>query len=171
MDGDRHVIAYGQVEMNRERIVLESTEDYHKLAKRFYENAREYYELCQQSMPLLQKGNMALNANMCFACELYLKTLLLIEEYNFYKMKKPENRHNLNDLFGHLSDDVKKCIKNSEYMKPFGKFDLEIKEIGNGFEVLRYISECRGMMVNIYFLYSFMSVLASISKYVIDQIE
>ena len=163
-------MAYGLVEMNQEKPSLETTEDFHKLAKRFYENAREYHEICEIAMPLLQKGNMALDVNACFACELYLKALLLVEEFDFYKMKKPEKKHNLCDLFNHLSDDAKTCVKNYEYMKPFGGFDVELKQIGNGFEVIRYMPECKGMMVYVDFLFNFLCTLADVCKYVIAQI-
>lgn len=165
-----HVMAYGLVEMNRETVKLESPKDYHDLAKRFYENATEYYELCKLAMSLLRTGNLALSVNVCFACELFLKSLLLAEQYDFYKMKKPEKRHNLYDLFSHLSDDAKEYIKSYEYMKQFGRFDTELKQIGNGFEVIRYMPECRGMMVHVNFLFNFLCTLANVSKYVIEQI-
>ena len=170
MASEKHVVAYGLVEMNRDTVTLQSAGDYHKLAKRFYENAKEYYELCEQAMPLLYKGNWALSVNACFACELFLKTLLLVEQYDFYKMKKPEKRHNLNDLFSHLSDEAKGCIKNYDNMKPFGRFDMDLKQIGNGFEVIRYMPECKGMMVNINFLFNFLCTLADVCKNVISQI-
>lgn len=121
-------------------------------------------------MPLLYKGNWALSVNACFACELFLKALLLAEQYNFYKMKKPEKRHNLNDLFSHLSDEVKDYIRNYDKMKPFGRFDMDLKQIGNGFEVIRYMPECKGMMVNVNFLFNFLCALADECMHVISRI-
>lgn len=171
MASEKHVVAYGLVEMNYEKPDLKSTEDYHKLAKGFFENAKEYHEICEQAMPLLEKGSWALIVNACFACELYLKTLLLAEQYDFCKMKKPEKYHNLYDLFSHLSDEAKVYIKNYENLRQFSKFELELKEIGNGFAVIRYMLECRGMMVNVNFLFNFLYVLANACKHVITQIQ
>ena len=170
MASEKHVMAYGLVEMNREPIILKTVEDYHKLAKGFYENAKEYYELCELAMPLLYRGNWALFVNACFACEQFLKAILLVEQYDFYKMKKPEKRHNLYDLFSHLSDEAKTYIKGYDNMKQFTGFDMDLKQIGNGFEVIRYMPECRGMMVDVNFLFNFLCSLADASKYVIAQI-
>ena len=171
VDGHRHVVAYGQVEMNRGSISLESTEDYHKLAKRFYKNAASFYELCKSAAPMLFPASMALHTNACLACELFLKSLLLAEEFDFYqKMKRPENKHNLNDLYSHLSEDSRNCIKRNTCSENEADFNEELKNIGNGFEVIRYIAECGGMMVNVDFLYNLMCSLASISKGTIDQL-
>ena len=171
MDGDRHVIAYGQVEMNRDSIFLESTGDYHKLAKRFYKNAVGFYELCKAAAPTLYPVSMALHTNACLACELFLKSLLLAEKCDFYhKMKRPENKHNLYDLYSHLSEEGRNCIKRNTCPENEADFDKELKNIGNGFEVIRYIAECRGMMVDVVFLYNLMRSLAGISKYIVEQL-
>ena len=47
MEEDHHAIAYMDVERNRVEIRLTCTEEYHRLAKRFYKNALEVSELCK----------------------------------------------------------------------------------------------------------------------------
>ena len=171
MQENRHVMAYGQVERNHSWPTLNSPDKYHQLAKRFYDNAMEFYELCKVAAPTLQPVSMALHTNACLACELFLKSLLLAEEYDFYhKMNRNEKKHNLYDLYSHLSEEGRNCIKRNTCPGNESNFDIELKNIGNGFEIIRYIAECRGMMVNVVFLYNLMRSLAIISKHVIDQL-
>lgn len=167
--GEGHVIAYGQVEMNRSFPKLNSLEDYHKLAKDFYNNAKDFYDLCAAAAPTLFPKSMALHANACLTCELFLKSLLLAEEYNFYDIKRSE-RHNLYVLYDHLKQEGKDCIKNSVRLENPADFEKELRNISKGFEVIRYIAECRGMLVDVVFLYGLMRSLAKISKFVIDQL-
>lgn len=171
MEEDHHVIAYMDVERNRVEIRLTCTEEYHRLAKRFFKNALEFSELCKVAGSALQLKNMAVYANACLACELYLKCLLLAEEFNFYKnMRFPENKHSLYDLYNHLSKEGQMCLQRNCIVDE-GCFEKELKSISKGFEVIRYIAECRGMMVNVVFLFSFLGCLEQISKYVIDRLE
>lgn len=170
MEENGHVIAYGEVDKNCSERPLNTTEDYHKHAKRFYDNAMEFYKLCKVAAPTLYPVSMALHTNACLACELFLKSLLLAEEHNFYKMKPPENKHNLHDLYNHLGEEGRNCIKRNTCPNNEADFDRELKNIANGFNVIRYIAECNGMMVDAVFLYNLMCSLAGISKHVIDQL-
>ena len=170
MAENSYVIACGQVEMNHSYPNLNSPGEYHKLAKAFYANAMGFYELCKGAAPTLYPISMALHTNACLTCELFLKSLLLAEEYNFYNLKQPKEKHNLYSLYSHLSEEGRNCIKRNTCPENENVFDRELKNIGNGFEVIRYIAECRGMMVDAVFLYNLMRSLASISKYIIDQL-
>ena len=171
MEENRQVVAYGQVELNRTAISLNTTDDYHKLAKKFFDNAMGYYDLCKAAAPTLHPVSMALHTNACLACELFLKTLLLAEEYDFYhQIKRPGDKHDLYELYSRLSEEGKKCIKNSKLLHHTDSFDDRLKDIGKGFEVIRYIAECNGMMVDVYFLYNFMCTLAGICKYIVNQL-
>lgn len=171
MEENGLVMAYGEIAMNRSKPSLNSPEDYHKLAKRFHDNAMDFYELCKVAVPTLQPVSMALHTNACLTCELFFKSLLLVEKFDFYtKMNRPENKHNLYHLYSHLSKEGQTCIKRNTCLENESNFDIELKNIGNGFEIIRYIAECRGMMVNVVFLYKLMHSLAAISKHVIDQL-
>lgn len=171
MEENSHVIAYGCVKKNSSKPSLNSPEAYHKLAKDFYDNAIGFYELCKVAAPTLYPVSMALHTNACLACELFLKSLLLAEEFDFYhKMDRSENRHNLYDLYNHLSEEGRNWIKRNTCPENERDFDIELKNIGNGFEVIRYIAECRGMMVDVGFLYTLMRSLAGISKYIVEQL-
>ena len=171
MEGNSYVIAYGQIEKNHSYPTLNSPAEYHKLAKRFYDNALGFYELCKVAAPTLYPTSMALHTNACLACELFLKSLLLAEEFDFYhKMDKSENKHNLYNLYNRLTDEGKKCIKSSDLLRNADCFEESLKCIGKGFEVIRYIAECSGMMLDVYFLYNLMCSLAGISKCIIDQL-
>ena len=168
----KQMAMYSQIERNRQEVSLNNPEDYYILAKRFHQNATEFSELCRVAAPTLQPKSMALHTNACLACELFLKSLLLVEKFNFYKeIKRPENKHNLYDLYKHLSEDGKRCIQ--RHVFPDGDYDFEdeLKNIAMGFEVLRYIAECGGVMVDVIFLYRLMLSLEKISKSVIDQFE
>lgn len=95
-----------------------------------------------------------------FACELYLKCLLVIEG------KKPAKDHNLAKLFGRLEASNKEKIEaewgrmlvvTGEQIKGFEeKFNVEVPrdlatalaDCGNAFEVLRYLYE--GKKANFY---------------------
>lgn len=167
---DGQIVAHSQVEKNKTYSTLNTSEDYHKLAKAFYNNAMEFYDLCKAAAPTLFPKSMALHTNACLACELFLKSLLLAEEFDFYAKMQSKNRHNLYDLYNNLKQEGKDCIRNSVRLDNPDDFEIELRNIGKGFEVIRYIAECRGMMVNVYFLYDLMCSLAGISKFVIEQL-
>lgn len=83
----------------------------------------------------------------------------------------PEKRYNSYDLYSHLSDEGQNGIKRNTCPENKGNFDIELKIIGNGFEIIRYITECRGMIVDAIFLYNLMRSLAGISKCVVEQLS
>ena len=72
--------------------------------------------------------------NGCFACELYLKTLLMLQK------KDIKETHNLNKLFnsinGKTQNQIIKKFTENGYTKEL--FTKKLKYIANGFKISRY---------------------------------
>lgn len=166
MSENHHAVAYGQIELNKQPIFLNSPNDFINLSRRFYDSAMEYRKLCIHCASRILELGAPLYANVCFSCELFLKSLLLQEQFNFYKMKRTEDKHDLYDLFNHLDESTKTAIRTAHPCSntALKYFDSELKQIGKGFEVLRYTPECRGYMVNVIFIFELMNVLAKICE-------
>lgn len=145
-------MAFFQMDKNEKKKPI-SEEEYRQYAKRIYNNAEEYFNLIilaakeSQGAALLTSAN-AVFANMAFACELYLKSMLVYEKCQLVK------GHWLNELFEQLGDqEIKNTIKRKVNRTDF---DLCIKEVSKCFEVIRYAYEYKEMVCDVKFLLIFM---------------
>lgn len=83
--------------------------------------------------------------NKSFACEVYLKLLLVERDFNFKKLKKHE-LHNLLKLYENTDNDFKQIlfnVFNSKCGEKLSKefIEMEIMKISNVFKEWRYIYE------------------------------
>ena len=158
-------MAYFQMDKNPKSNQLETSADFTQLADRFYKLAQSYMEFFVDNVPNVMKCTEPPIANAAFTCELYLKSLLLREQFNFYTIKKPENKHDLFDLYNHLSQPSRDKIRNTHPCTNENKenFELALKECGKAFEVLRYSCEYSAMVTNVKFLVELAGTLAEIS--------
>lgn len=158
-------MAYFQMDKNPKSNQLETDKDFSQLADRFYKQAQTYMEFLVRNVPNIIECTEPLIANAAFTCELYLKSLLLRERFNFYTIKKPENKHDLFDLYNHLSQQIREKIKSIHPCtnEKRENFELALKECGKAFEVLRYCCEYGEMATNVQFLVELAWSLAEIS--------
>ena len=158
-------MAYFQMDKNPKSNQLKTEEDFNLLADRFYKLAQTYMEFLVRNASNILDCTQPLIANAAFTCELYLKSLLLREKFNFYAIKKPENKHDLFDLYNHLSQQIKEKIKGIHPCSNEKRenFELALKECGKAFEVLRYCCEYDEMTTNVQFLVELAGSLAEIS--------
>lgn len=158
-------MAYFQMDKNPKHNQLKTDDDYKQLAERFYKLAQTYMEFLVRNAPNVIDCTEPLITNAAFTCELYLKSLLLREKVNFYTIKKPENKHDLYDLYHHLSKPMRDKLKSIHPCTNEKKenFEQALKECGKAFEVLRYCCEYGAMVANVQFLVELAGSLAEIS--------
>ena len=85
---------------------------------------------------------------MSFACELYLKSLLSVNE-------DPIHGHNLYELYKELSLDKKCKIINAPCFKGDTNFEKELEENKDVFQDWRYSFEHKPIQVDVIFLENF----------------
>lgn len=142
---------------------LKTTEEYYEIAKSALKCADNYFDLANPDLteynPKLL-ANDAFFANCLFACELYTKSIL------YYCQQKFDRRHSLLDLYNLIPDvNIKSEIKSAcENIKVIHIcFDKEIKDISDGFEVLRYSYEYKGLAFRYHFIFLYELVLNNIA--------
>lgn len=120
-------------------------DDFEKYAESIIRCADEYATLAVASFPFLfDKAITAITTNMAFACELYLKALLVKEQ------RRIVNGHKIDELFRSIqSDEIKNRIQKRV---GYDNFDLCIQEIKLAFTVTRYTYEYKQMACDFKFL-------------------
>lgn len=109
--------------------------------------------------------------NKSFACEVYLKLILIEENFDINKHLKGPEKHNLYKLYSNTSNEFKEMYKNV-CLKIYGKdannefLNNEIEKISNVFMDYRYIYERFGEenIVNYGFLNAFCNYLDIYTK-------
>ena len=111
--------------------------------KRMYSQARGFQlagERCVEVREHPEQQWLPIQAIVCFsfACEIYLKAIYQYENPDSDRLKI----HNLDDLFGMISDEHKDYIRN-ELSKDYRTEDIEkyIKQSSKVFEDYRYVYE------------------------------
>ena len=98
--------------------------------------------------------------NLAFACEIFLKTLLL---FNDVKYKR---KHKLEDLFNELPQKYKTEIENRcllEYRTLHDSFGFSLLfNVSDAFEKWRYCYEHHNLQLKVGFLYIFAAILRDI---------
>lgn len=149
----------------KEKKLLETITDYNKMSESVLTAANEIEDIlsvyCYNDHQKFMSNN-GIMAYVFFAIELYFKAILYKKQIPFRNNKKG---HDLFNLFSLMDSDIKKeieelCYKYSEY-KNYIDFNHELKNIKDGFEILRYHYEynCGG------FNYSFsVGLLKAVNK-------
>lgn len=155
---------YFQMEKNEE-YELKTNEEYEKMAKSTYEAAIGFYIISQKCLDMiLTKYNNQICTNIAFACELFFKSILFKSEIDCRK------QHDLYLLYGLLSDEQKESIKKLHKSGNINKkdFELNLKEIGKAFIVLRYSYERKKLAYNLQFL---IELIMALDEYCISIFE
>ena len=152
-----------QMDKNEKR-ELKSETDFDAMALSCKRDANEYCDLVMCSIKICFSACCnALTVNAAFACELYIKALII------YHDKKSVKGHNLTDLFNEMDEEIQNKVKEKF---PYGNiaksdFDLNLCEVSKAFEVSRYGYEYKEMACNMLFILELMGTLAEICNYVI----
>ena len=103
-------------------------------AKGFLSTAKLLFQYRKDAMRLFTYYAYPLSVNASFSCELFLKTLLTLDEINY------EKKHSLSDLYFLLPEKGKVCLEN-EYAKGGSKTTVEamIETYKNAFVEWRYL--------------------------------
>lgn len=155
---------YFQMEKNEE-YELKTKEEYEKMAKSTYEAAIGFYIISKKCLDMiLTKYNNQICTNIAFACELFFKSILFKSEIDCRK------QHDLYFLYGLLSDEQKESIKKLHKSGNINKkdFELNLKEIGKAFIVLRYSYERKKIAYNLQFL---IELIMALDEYCISIFE
>lgn len=138
---------------------LKSDEDYLRWSKKCLNEADAYFEVSFRCKDMIYSNySNAFLTNVSFACELYLKYLLLIQNIDC------RSEHNLYKLFKKLPKKIQEDLKKNH---PCGntsidKFELELDNIGQAYMIFRYIYERGNMAYNLQFLMELLFTLHSL---------
>ena len=140
-----------------ERKKPKTPEDFQKYAESILRSAEEYATLAMFSLPyIFDKSITAITTNIAFACELYLKCILVMEQ------KKIISGHKLDALFSSIQNEqIKSNIKDNV---AYANFDLCIGEIKDAFIVARYDYEYKEMACDFKFMILLMNALRAECK-------
>lgn len=156
--------AYFQMDKNEE-YELNTTDDYQRIAKSTYKAAVGFYIISQKCMDMiLSEYNSQICSNIAFSCELFFKSILFKNEIDCRK------EHDLYQLYKLMPDKDKETIKEIHKSGNIKKedFELNLKEIGKAFIVLRYSYERKRMAYNLQFL---IELIMALYEYCIDIFE
>ena len=93
--------------------------------------------------------------NMAFACELYMKSILILNT-------ETSKEHNLNELYHTLPPKIKEKIQ-QKFNSDTPYFQESLNKVADCFEECRYLYEYETLTVNLPFLWRFAEVLKEIS--------
>lgn len=156
--------AYFQMDKNEE-YELHKPDDYQRIAKSTYKAAVGFYIISQKCMDMiLSEYNSQICSNIAFSCELFFKSILFKNEIDCRK------EHDLYQLYKLMHDKDKETIKEIHKSGNIKKedFELNLKEIGKAFIVLRYSYERKRMVYNLQFL---IELIMALDEYCIDIFE
>ena len=156
--------AYFQMDKN-EKYKLNTTHDYQRIANSTYKAAVGFYIISQKCIDMiLSEYNSQICSNIAFSCELFFKSILFKNEidcrmehdlYQLYKLMPDKAKENIKEI--HKSGNIKK-----------EDFELNLKEIGKAFIVLRYSYERKRMAYNLQFL---IELIMALDEYCTDIFE
>ncbi len=120
---------------DNEKKVLVSEQEYLILATCVYERAKGYFMISKTvERDYGTKYLYQYFSIISFACELFMKSLLLRQKFGIKSM------HDLTRLFSLLGEDVRNAIKDKHPCGniPRDQFDKNLKHIGKAFTACRY---------------------------------
>lgn len=148
MEGENRSITYLKMHKNP-TTNLKSDEDYLRWSEKCLTEANAYFEVSFRCKDMILNENRnAFLTNVSFACELYLKYLLLIQNVDCRK------EHNLYKLFKKLPEKIQDDLKQNHPCSNTStdKFNQELDDIGQAYMIFRYIYERGNMAYNFQFL-------------------
>ena len=176
------MLAYFQIEnnekfpffayKNQDRKNL-TKDDYIQAAKQLSKQVREYIVFIDKAsghrIDTVFDTVYPFISNCGFACELMLKSLLCYEQCDFGLILKGSERHSLLKLFDLLSDEIKTKITSHRFftLRKNEDFYTNLKENAQAFTNLRYASDYKELVVDMYFLPNLMVILHN----VLEEIE
>ena len=134
-----------------EKKIPHTTKDFKEMSKATLEAANDIEDIITVYLNNNYKfmANKGIIAYMFFAIELYLKSIIYLEE------NVPANKingHDLFVLFSLISLETKDEIEQLCYLysphKNYADFNKELEHIKDGFEILRYFYEYKGLSYN-----------------------
>ncbi|WP_121616326.1 HEPN domain-containing protein [Virgibacillus halodenitrificans] len=158
MENENSSIAYLKMHKNP-TTDLKSEEDYLRWSEKCLNEANAYFEISFRCKDMIYNDySNAFLTNVSFACELYLKYLLLIHRIDCRKV------HNLYKLFKKLPEKIQENLRKTH---PCGntsidKFEQELDDIGQAYMIFRYIYERGNMAYNLQFLMELLFALQSL---------
>ncbi|QQK79935.1 HEPN domain-containing protein [Salicibibacter cibi] len=161
MEDENRSIAYLKMDENPST-ELKSYEDYLRWSENCLNEANAYFEVSSRCKDMfLSEYKNAFLTNVSFACELYLKYLLLKQYINCRK------EHNLYKLYKKLPEKIQEDLKKKH---PCGnisidEFELELDNIGQAYMIFRYIYERGNRAYNFQFLMELLFTLHSVIHY------
>lgn len=158
---NRHVIGYFDLMKNRKENgeKLETDEDFRRAASKCFDNADSFLRFASYPFTLRCLEDImsaAAFSNSAFACELFLKTLLLSESI------EPSKNHKLDELFDKISSNIQDEIirdfpmGEGSHTRDKQEFMLQLHENRDAFAIMRYSYEMDGFA----FQYEFVLNLA-----------
>ena len=156
--------AYFQMDKN-EKYELNTTDDYQRIANSTYKAAVGFYIISQKCMDMiLSEYNSQICSNIAFSCELFFKSILFKNEID---CRMEHDLYQLYKLMPHKAkEDIKEIHKSGNIKKE--DFELNLKEIGKAFIVLRYSYERKRMAYNLQFL---IELIMALDEYCTDIFE
>lgn len=156
---NRHIIGYFDLTKNKEEKAkkLESDDDFHRAASRCFDNADSFLRFASYPIMRLCLEDVmcaAAFSNSAFACELFLKTLLLSRSI------EPSRIHKLDELFDKLDSDIQnKIIRDfpmdkGSHTRDEQEFMLQLHENRDAFAIMRYSHEMDGFAFRYGFVFN-----------------
>lgn len=145
---------------------LKTEKDYLRWSENCLREANAFYEIsfrCKDMM--LSKYDNALLTNVSFACELYLKHLLLANNIDCRR------EHNLYKLFKKLPEKFQEDLKSKHPCGNISRsdFELSLDEVGKAFTIFRYMYEREIMAYNLQFLMELLFTLHNFSNNIVKR--
>lgn len=156
-----------QMDLNP-KIDLKKRIAYCHVAKSSYEHGLEFYKLSGLGLSHgISDYFSAINTNVSFACELFLKSMLY-----FYNIKE-STQHNLFMLYKKLPREMQEEIYLNHPCTNISRdrFYISFEQLGNSFTVFRYSYERLGLAWNGDFLYELVVVLQKSSDSIISTLK
>ena len=141
-----------------------TTNNISEIALEIFHDAKNYHLVAINSMQtLFPQAMVVITVNAAFACELFLKSILLLEQ------KQLSRGHLIYKLFNEIQDtSLKMRIINR--LKCYD-FDSYLKEIDDVFSIARYVYECRGISCDLSFVISFANALLDECQVIFNEVN
>ena len=139
---------YFQIYKN-EDYELKTDDEFKHISKSAYNSAVGFYIISQKCIDmLLSNYNNQICSIIAFSCELFLKSVLFRNKIDCRK------EHDLYRLYKLLENEEQETIKNMHKCGNIKRedFELNLKEIGKAFIILRYSYEKKRLAYNLQFL-------------------
>lgn len=164
MKNENNAIAY--LKMHKNPVTpLKTEDDFVRWAKKCLTEADAYYAISFRCIDMIFTDNSnAVLTNVSFACELYLKHLLLSQKINY------KSEHSLDKLFNKLPSEMQESLKQLHPCTntSIDMFERELTDVAKAFTIFRYMYERGNIAYNLQFL---MELLFTLHTFTHDHIN